>query len=93
MTLDKWVRSQPRGALADLARACGVAWGTLHRIRTGESVPGLELAFAIERCTGGAVRAVDLAHEAVRAQQMERMRTSRITTKRRAVARSRGGEA
>lgn len=60
MTLDKYFKTQGRGAVSRLAEQMEIHPSLLSRIRSGKYTPNLAQAKAIERFTGGKVKATVL---------------------------------
>lgn len=50
-------RNKKKLSQRDLAKQIGISQGVLSRFEAGLATPGLEMAFRIQRVTGGAVKA------------------------------------
>jgi DNA-binding transcriptional regulator YdaS (Cro superfamily) len=60
MRLDQWIASQEYGALSRLARATGLAYGTVFGMYRRRGRPTYASAYAIEKATKGEVTAHEL---------------------------------
>jgi hypothetical protein len=82
MDLDTYIRTQPYGTKARIAREAGVFYTTVHGIQRGTQKPHYETAAAISAATGGKVSIAGLCTPRPKPAKPKRGRPERVITQR-----------
>jgi len=89
MQLHKWIKTQGRGALADLSRETGLAYQTVHAIYARKRPAHPKSALAISKATGGLVTFEELTLAKINRPKRRRVRARTRATRARVTRRTR----